>query len=479
MSIDVVQPMRMKRATGRPIPREQYAKPQRGGNVNALLGMGLWFLLWLGYNTSYAYTVHPSFATKPTYFIHGVRAFFPTLAAWFAFLIIFARSNRVFSWIIGPLGLMLLYAVVGLISSAGLSPNPIDAVYYGVNYLAMVLVLLAIVPVENPLPDIRRVLNFTWNVGIILTLSLLGAIPFLGSQAIAETETNPVGVRAYGAGGVILGMASTRNTGFARYAAISALVALPGLMRKGSLVVRVIWGVLFTASLSALVIANGRTETLAFVGGVAVILGIERAKRTVNFLIGVAAAILLGLRGFFSGFYLYITRTGHIDPTMTGRTATWEGGVHYLADSPWIGYGFQADRYLLGGEHMHNAFLHVLFQAGILGGGAILIGLAIVWAYIIKYFFIHQPADRSLIPPEIPAVFLFVTISSFTESTFAYFSAAWLLSAPIVAYVMALHRHIRRISVKAAQERAWQVRMARRKARVLESPLEAPPSTAG
>jgi hypothetical protein len=95
---------------------------------------------------------------------------------------------------------------------------------------------------------------------------------------------------------------------------------------------------------------------------------------------------------------------------------------------------------------------------------------------MIKYFFLHQPADRSLIPPEIPAVFLFVTISSFTESTFAYFSAAWLLSAPIVAYVMALHQHMRRISVRAAQERAWQVRLARRKARVLELPLEAPPS---
>jgi len=420
--------------------------------------------------------LHPNFSIKPTYFIHGVRAFFPTLAAWISFLIIFARSNRVFSWIVGPLGLMLLYTVVGLISSAALSPNPIDAVYYGVNYLAIVLVLLAIVPVENPLPDIRRVLNLTWNVGIILTLSLLGAIPFLGSQAIAETETNPVGVRAYGAGGEILGMASTRNTGFARYAAISALVALPGLMRKGNLVVRILWGILFTASLSGLIIANGRTETLAFVGSVAVILGIERAKRTVNFLIGTAAAILLGLRGFFSGFYLYITRTGHIDPTMTGRTTTWEEGMHYMGDSPWVGFGFQADRYFLGGQHMHNAFLHVFFQAGFLGGGAIIIGLAIVWAYMIKYFFLHQPADRSLIPPEIPAVFLFVTISSFTESTFAYFSAAWLLSAPIVAYVMALHQHMRRISVRAAQERAWQVRLARRKARVLELPLEAPPS---
>jgi O-antigen ligase len=479
MGIDIAQPLRMKRGTGRPFPANHFVKPRRRGNVNALLGMGLWILLWLGYNTSYGYVLSPNFSTKPTYFIHGVRAFFPMLAAWLAFVIIFTRSKRVFSWIVGPLGLMLLYAVIGLISSAAFSPNPTDAMYYGANYLAIVMVLLAIVPVEDPLPDIRRVLNLTWYVGFLLTLSLLGLIPFLGSQAITETETNPVGVRAYAGEGQILGMASTRNTGFARYAAISALVALPRLMRKGNLVVRIIWGILFTASFAALVIANGRTETLAFVGSVAVILGIERTKRTVNFLIGTAGAILLGLRGFFSGFYLYITRTGEIDPTMTGRTTTWQEAWHFLWDSPWVGFGFQADRYYLGGQHMHNAFLHSFFQAGILGGGAIVIGLLIVWGYILKYFFFQQPADRSLIPPEIPAVFLFMTISSITESTFAYFSAAWLLSAPIVAYVMALHRQMRVILRKAAQDRALRVWLARRKARFLGPPLEAPPSTAG
>jgi hypothetical protein len=144
-----------------------------------------------------------------------------------------------------------------------------------------------------------------------------------------------------------------------------------------------------------------------------------------------------------------------------------------------VGFGFQADRYFLGGQHMHNAFLHVFFQAGFLGGGAIIIGLAIVWAYMIKYFFLHQPADRSLIPPEIPAVFLFVTISSFTESTFAYFSAAWLLSAPIVAYVAALHRHMHRISLNAIQERVLRFRFARRNSRVLGSQLDvAPPPAA-
>jgi hypothetical protein len=110
---------------------------------------------------------------------------------------------------------------------------------------------------------------------------------------------------------------------------------------------------------------------------------------------------------------------------------------------------------------MHDSFLHAIFQSGFLGGGAVILALGIVWCYVIKYFFWQQPADKSLIPPEIPAVFLYVTISSITESTFSYYSATWLLSAPIVAYVMALHLRVQRISAKAAQERVMQARLAR------------------
>jgi exopolysaccharide production protein ExoQ len=284
-------------------------------------------------------------------------------------------------------------------------------------------------------------------------------------------------MRAYGGGNTIMGMASSRNTGFARYAAISALWILPGILRKGKLSYRVGWGVLLAASVYALVLANGRTETLAFIASLVIVLAAEKARRLVYLLAGIGAAIILGLRGFYSDFYLYFTRTGHLDLTMTGRTAIWEEGWKVLMSSPWVGSGFQADRLLMGGLHMHNAFLHALAQSGLLGGGAIIIGVGIVWYYTMYYFFLHQPADKSLIPAEIPAILLFTTVSSITESTFAYYSAAWLLSAPIVAYVMALHQYMERVSRKVAQDRGLRVRLARSKSRDLGP--EVPPSPSG
>jgi O-antigen ligase len=486
MGSDVAVPLHLKREAAQlkrraamAVPRARSAKPRQRVSVNALLGMGLWILLWFGYNTDPEAFFDPHFPVNALQLIHGVRAFFPILGAWIALLMIFSRSKCLVPWLVGPLGLMLLYAVTGLISSVTYSPDPTTALYYGANYLAIVLVLLAIVLVDDPLRDLRKVLNLTWTVGTVLTLSLLGAIPFLGSAAVSESEFNPVKVTAYSRVMPIMGMVGSRNTGFARYAAISALVALSALLRKGKPAGRIVWAILFTTSLYALIIANGRTETVAFAAGVVVMFGIEKAHRFRNFLLAIVAAIVMGFREFYSAFYLYITRTGHMDMTMTGRTRAWEEGWSLLGQSPWVGFGFQADRFFMLG-HTHNAFLHALIQSGFLGGGAILLGLGIVWYLLIKYFFFRQPTDKSLIPPEIPAVFLFVTISSFLESTFAYYSATWLLSAPIVAYVMALHWHMQRVAWKSQQDRLrLGIQPKKRKARITLPSLEETPSTPG
>jgi len=454
----VEEPLQLRFKFSRLVPSDQQANSRTRLGVNALMGMGLWVLLWLGYNTDLDYLSAPGFPDNTADLIHGIRAFAPVLAAWIAGLVIVARASRLLPWISGPMGLMLLYAVVGLVSSSIFSPDPLTGLYYGVNYLAIVLVILAVALVYDPLTDIHNVLRLTWVVGIIITIGLLVALPYLGGL-VTVAESGPVHVRAYDSVSTVAGMAGPRNTGFARYAGISALVALAPMLRKGSLFVRTLWGVLFGVSLYALVIANGRTETIAFVGGLLMIMLGERSKRTANALIAIAGAILLGLRGFYSTFYMYITRTGHLDFTMTGRVETWQEGWSFILRSPWVGWGFQADR-LTVGEHMHNAFLHVLIQAGLIGGGAMLLSLAITWYYILKYFIFRPPADRLLVPQEIPAVFLFVMISSFMESTFAYFSAAWLLSAPIVAYVVALHQHVQKVRAKAAWEKLWRWRLA-------------------
>jgi O-antigen ligase len=204
----------------------------------------------------------------------------------------------------------------------------------------------------------------------------------------------------------------------------------------------------------ALILSNGRTEVFAFIVSAFLVLYADKSRRVIYMIAGVGVAILLGLEGFYQAFFEYFTRTGHFDFTFTGRTDTWELGLKLLNQSPWVGLGFQADRiYLPFQQHMHNAFLSALVQSGILGGAAVFLGLIVIAYFIAKYFFLHPLKNKSLIPAEVPGVFFFVVVSSIAESTFAYFSAAWLLSAPIVVYVLVLHRQVRQAAAMMARER--------------------------
>ncbi len=256
---------------------------------------------------------------------------------------------------------------------------------------------------------------------------------------------------SYNGGGEILGMSGARNTGFGRYAAIAALAGLARL-RTGSRRERIIWGAVFVVATYALILSNGRTEVFSFIVSAILVLYADKSKRVIYLIGGIGMAILLGLRGFYHVFFEYFTRTGHFDFTFTGRTETWELGIRLFKDSPWVGLGFQADRiYLPLQQHMHNAFLSALVQSGSIGGGAAFLGLILIAYLISKYFFLRPLRNKAMIPAEIPGIFVFVVVSSIAESTFAYYSAAWLLSAPIVIYVLALHQQVRQAHAAVAQ----------------------------
>jgi O-antigen ligase len=433
--------------------------------LNTVFALGLWGMLWFGYNTSNAYVREPGFPRNTTELIHGVRAFFPIAAGWIALLVILSRSKKAIGWIMSPLGLFLLYAIIGLISSLVLSIDPIDSSYWGFNYLSIILVLVAVASMDDALPDLSKLLVFNWIVSTLLTFTLLGALPFMGGAAgggEGDVYSESVVRHSYNGGGEILGMAGARNTGFGRYAAIAALAGLARL-RTGSRKTRIIWGGVFVVATYALILSNGRTEVFAFIVSAFLVLYADKSRRVIYMIAGAGVAVLLGLEGFYQAFFDYFTRTGHFDFTFTGRTDTWELGLKLLNQSPWVGLGFQADRiYLPFQQHMHNAFLSALVQSGILGGAAVFLGLIAIGYLITKYFFLHPLKNKSLIPPEVPGVFFFVVVSSIAESTFAYFSAAWLLSAPIVVYVLVLNQQVRQAAAMVAKERVKKLTLGKR-----------------
>lgn len=397
----------------------------------------LWVLLWAGYNTGIYVVQASNFPASFLQWVHGIRAFFPLLAGWIA-MIVLLRKGGVKVWAVaGPVGLCGLFAGAGLISSGLISKYPVNATYWACMYGAVVIVLVAVGSDEQSPEVLSRLIAANWTIDIVLLLGLLCAIPFLGRMALTPTRGSPLGVIAYN--GLIaehrglLGMPSTRNTGLARYAAVAGLVAL-GKLWKGKPAIRIAWISILLIAIYTLVLAQARTEILGFFGGTLAILALRKSRRVLLAGMGGLGIVLLGLVGFFQKLWEFGTRGAGFNPTLTGRTTQWLEGLEVTRRSPWLGLGFQADRYYLHGAQLENALAHALIQSGILGTVAFVAAFVLAWYLLVR---LYRSDVSTGLPDEIPGIFVFFTILSVTEST-AYYGADWLLLAPVLAYVQVL-----------------------------------------
>jgi hypothetical protein len=419
------------------VPRsaQSYPRPVRG---TLLYGI-LWLMLWGGYDTDFGRLLEPGFPRNALDLLHGLRALLPIFAGWLAGLMLLAKGPPPRRALAGPLGLLAFYAFMGIISSLLLSSQPLTAVYWAGQYASVILVLWASLGEADPLPRLSRLITLNWIIVALLATAILSAIWF-----DPNVELRPGGlllVRPPGGGTAgqdqLFGMATTRSTGVGRYAAIAGLAALAQLWH-GSPGPRITWLFVLLFSVYGIVLVQARTALLAFLAGAFLLLWLRRSLRPL-FLVGVPiAGLLLAATGSYQAFWSYLTRGAPFDPTLTGRTVTWQAGWALFQESPWLGLGFHADRIFLEGQHMHNALLHALVQTGLLGTIPFLAAIAGAWILVVRLHLARRHPGLPPMPIEIPAVLAFFTIASVTESTLAFFGTPWLLCAPLLAYLQVL-----------------------------------------
>jgi O-antigen ligase len=404
------------------------------------LGLFLWLLLWGGYSTGDWLLRDPRFPSSTMNLIHGVRSLFPLVAGWLGVLVILIRNVSSRGALESPLGLMVIFTVMGTISSALLSLDPIAGLYWAASFGSVLAVTLALMVSEDPLESLSWVHYLNVVICAVFVLSVMVSLPYLrdlGGEPLgsAPFQLKPGRFIAQ----PILEMYGTRSTGLARYAAVLGLATLARLLegKKGSLR-KLVWVALLVVSLYILYRAQGRTAIAGFVVGAWVILWSQRAGRWILLPAAVFSAAILYLLGFQSALWSYFNQGRQFDPTMTGRVATWHEGWELLRHSPWIGVGFQGDRIFLAGKHMHDGLLEALVQAGGLGGVLWLGALLLTWVLVFRLYRRRAPAYPLALPLDVPGILAFLTVGSFAESNFAYFSAAWLIGAPLLAYVQCL-----------------------------------------
>jgi len=394
-------------------------------------------LLWSGYNTDIYFFMDPFFPKSFMEFVHGVRAFFPILAGVIAAGQL-ARRRALPQWLaFGPLMLLLFYGGTGLASSMFFSSQPAPAAYWTLEYISVIVVVMAVASSPEPEKHLARYISVNWICCAAVCIALIVGIPLLGGSALGQTAGSPLGVMAYGRVTGVMGMAGTRNTGFGRFAGIVILVGIAKLLHdrreKKTLLV---WAPLTVVAGLALLLSQARTSWVSVVVAAAVLLARAPTRwRVPLIMLAFLAVPLVWLSGFGHGFLLYLTRGKGIDTTLTGRTATWAQGWDVLQQSPVVGLGFWADRYFLQGANIQNTFFDALMQSGFLGSIPLVIALVWAWISILRLYSTKPSGETSSLPAELLGVMAFLTVYSLTEITYSFYSVGWMVMAPLFAHV--------------------------------------------
>jgi O-antigen ligase len=131
--------------------------------------------------------------------------------------------------------------------------------------------------------------------------------------------------------------------------------------------------------------------------------------------------------------------------TFTGRTVVWAEGWELFTRSPLLGFGFHADRLVLG-QHMHNSYMHALIQTGLIGAIPFLAAILLGWVLLLKALrnLARLPVLDKHLVIQTGGILAFLTIRSIPESTGAFFGVDWLLLAPLLLYLQVVnHSHVK------------------------------------
>ncbi|MEI7425040.1 MAG: O-antigen ligase family protein [Candidatus Staskawiczbacteria bacterium] len=459
-------------------------------NKKELLGflffIGLWLLIWATYNADLFRIFEPGFPHGAIELIHGLRTFLPLVSSILAVIfLIIKRDNFPKNFFLTPLGLLSLYAGIGIISSI-FSKSPLGSLYWGSLYAAPIIVLSAILVSANPLKKISTIININWAIAGILSVLLIiifliqpGVITSLTTNFLICQERPFEGIAGIITAAPSLGMFGSRPTGLGRYAGVAVIIALAYLLGEKMGKKYFIWLLSFIISFLILLFSKGRTALAAFLVAMVGILWFHKKFKTYWVLfLGLAFLLTVSVTFFnipcangldfinslpqysifgnsssitnnYKDSFLDITEPAITVPgiksiwtivTLSGRvTGAWKEAYALFLESPWVGYGFQADRYFLNGQHAHNTIVQAILQTGLSGTLLLMVAFILTFIYLCQAFFrkgIEKKEKHFLLG--MIGVFIFFAGRSVTESSGAYFDADWLFLAPIVAYAQYL-----------------------------------------
>lgn len=383
----------------------------------------LWLLVWGGMFTGIYNLRLSGGLSDPLSFFQAVRALFPLVAVYLSLMWMLVKRPG-FSFFRMPTGYLFAYFAIGAVSSIFLSPNRMTALYWAGEYLAPLLVVWVAVEMPDPLNRIRKILYINNIVVALVFLLLIPDVLKVGGsdERFSQFYRLP------------LNLGEMRANGVGRFALVMAIIAFINLICQRQKRSKFLWAGLLLPALFMLAQTRSRTSLLGLaISGVllVIILGVD-----LRFLIiGPAATYVVYLSGIRWRLH------GHVEGLMllTGRDYTWRKGLAQIEHSPFLGWGFHADRLMLNAEHMHNSYLHSAIHAGVFGAVLFTAAIVAVWVFIFRSGLIKRirGVTGSDLPLLMQSVLIigFLTGRSLFESTAAFYGVDLLLLVPAMAYI--------------------------------------------
>lgn len=382
----------------------------------------LWLLVWGGMFTGIYNLQLSGGLSDPLAFFQAIRALFPLVAVYLSLMWMLVKRPG-FSFFRIPTGFLFAYFAVGAVSSVFLSQNRMTALYWAGEYVAPLLVVWVAVEMPDPLDRLRKILYLNNVVVVIIFAAIFPDVLRVGGsdERFSQFYRLP------------FNLGEMRANGVGRFALVTIIIAFTYLIcRRGKR--KIVLGVLLMPALFMLAQSRSRTSLLGLaIAGVllVLILGVDW-----RFLFaGPAATYLIYVSGIKWRLH------GHVEKIMflTGREYTWRKGLAQIEHSPFLGWGFHADRLMLNSDHMHNSYLHSAIHSGIFGASLFLAAIIAVWLLILRSGLIKRV--RRVEGPDLPLLMQsvliigFLTGRSFFESTAAFYGVDLLLLVPAMAYV--------------------------------------------
>jgi O-antigen ligase len=378
----------------------------------------LWIMVWLGIYSNIENLQSPGLFNSPFGFLQGIRCVLPFLALFLCLLKALVSKHRRIPFLGSPLELLFYYALVAMIT-ASLSPEPLISLYWGGLYLSPIMVVWYAMNSRKPLENIRRIMIINYVIFTILIFSFMPGV--LKGSGIGGWNNLP------------FSLGEVNRNGVARYALIVTIFSFVRFInqRKGS---RHLYLLLLLFALYLLMQTQSRSALLGLAVVTVLIFYIKGLNWRFIFL-GPAFAYIIWMAGY------KIRAESEFEKlvSLTGRGETWQRGLEQIFASPFFGWGFQADRLLLEFEHMHNSYLHVAIQSGLLGVLFFVGAIIGIWKLILRNKFFKEKMNlegvNKFLVIESIAIVAFLTVRSFFESTAAFYGIDELILVAHICYL--------------------------------------------